>query len=102
MKDKLSPEYITQLSKTVQSRIPMEIKQLLKELEEYDRYVHIALRHRLCPMCGASIISTFEPYSWNKMQSFCPSIQALFSIAHPGTFGSLPDSSFLFQGYGPY
>lgn len=70
MKDKLSPEYMTQLSKTVQSRIPMELKQLLKELEEYDRYVHIALRHRMCPMCGASIISTFEPFTWSKMQSF--------------------------------
>ena len=70
MKDKLSPEYLNQLSKVVQSRIPMEVKQLLKELEDYDRYVHIGLRHRICPMCGASLGSAFIPSLWEKMQTF--------------------------------
>ena len=69
MKDKLTPDYMNKLSEIVKTRIPMEVKQLLKELEEYDRYVHIALRHRLCPMCGASV-NTFNPGEWSRMQTF--------------------------------
>ena len=60
-------EYIQNLSKVVQERIPMEVKKLLMEIEEYDRYLHIALRHRMCPKCGGGDL---QVTTWMKIQSF--------------------------------
>jgi uncharacterized protein (UPF0212 family) len=63
-------EYLQTVSAIVEKTVPIEVKELLHKLEEYDRMVHIALRHRICPMCGSSIQANDHIADWFKIQSF--------------------------------